>query len=429
MLWDEIFFGNEKTTACHPIPGENLSERLEQAICHLNGKYLEPEQGEFFSKEGISFQEKSLPADPHVRNFSYTFVGNDLYYREHSRMYPQDITGKKAERIKGQLHITQAVRSLIDFQNQKNDSLSSAEYERILQTYLVKLNTIYDDFIKKYGYLNSYANIIAFSKDANAPLLRSIEKERKKEKGVYDKTAIFYKATIRPKRMPKVVYSAEEALKVSFNVKGKIDLDYMVWLYQKPDHRKVTKEEMIEELGDNIYQNPSKYTGDPYTGWETAGEYLSGYVKDKLAEAILKAEEEPERFSRNVEALRSVQPIPLTPQEIRFSLGTPWIPLEVYQDFMYETFKTRPSSKIGRYATALEFSKYSGTYFIANKGSEKNSVTANQIFGTERMNAYEILEASLNLRFVEVRDRVEYTMRTNFRKIDKVAVWEFYVFQ
>lgn len=409
MVWDESMFGNEKTTACHPIPGENLSERLEQAIRHLNGKYLEPEQGEFFSKEGILFQERSLPADPHVRNFSYTFVGNDLYYREHSRMYPQDITGKKAERIKGQLHITQAVRSLIDFQNQKNDSLSLTEYERILQTYLVKLNTVYDDFIKKYGYLNSYANVIAFSKDANAPLLRSIEKERKKEKGVYDKTAIFYKATIRPKRMPKVVYSAEEALKVSFNVKGKIDLDYMVWLYQKPDHRKVTKEEMIEELGDNIYQNPSKYTGDPYTGWETAGEYLSGYVKDKLAEAILKAEEEPERFSRNVEALRSVQPIPLTPQEIRFSLGTPWIPLEVYQDFMYETFKTRHSSKIGRYATALEFSKYSGTYFIANKGSEKNSVTANQIFGTERMNAYEILEASLNLRFVEVRDRVEYT--------------------
>ena len=145
-------------------------------------------------------------------------------YREHSRMYPQDIAGKKAERIKGQLHITQAVCSLIDFQNQKNDSLSSAEYERILQTYLVKLNTIYDDFIKKYGYLNSYANVIAFSKDANAPLLRSIEKERKKEKGVYDKTAIFYKATIRPKRMPKVVYSAEEALKVSFNSFYKIHL-------------------------------------------------------------------------------------------------------------------------------------------------------------------------------------------------------------
>ena len=209
--------------------------------------------------------------------------------------------------------------------------------------------------------------------------------------------------------MPTVVESAEEALKVSLNVKGRLDLDYMAQLYRKPDGREATKDEIIEELGEQIYQDPVLYAGDPYAGWQTAGEYLSGYVKDKLAEAVLKAEEDPERFSRNVEALRTVQPAPLTPREISFSLGTPWIPLNIYQEFMYEVFKTREGSKTGRYVTELEFSRYSGAYFIANKGNEDDSVTATQVYGTERMNAYEILEASLNLRFVDVKDRVEYS--------------------
>lgn len=331
-------------------------------------------------------------------------------------MYEQDITGKKAERIKGLVEITQAVRRLIDFQNQEQESRSATEYEAALQEHIRNLNRVYDRFVKEYGYINTHTNVAAFSRDANAPLLRSIEREKKdetKENGqnnvCYEKTAIFYKATIRPKAMPTVVESAEEALKVSLNVKGRLDLDYMAQLYRKPDGGRATKDEIIEELGEQIYQDPVLYAGDPYAGWQTAGEYLSGYVKDKLAEAVIKAEEEPERFSRNVEALRTVQPTPLTPREISFSLGTPWIPLETYQDFMYETFKTQEGNRTGRYATELEFSRYSGVYFIANKGNESGSVTAAQVYGTERMNAYEILEASLNLRFVEVKDRVEYT--------------------
>ncbi len=183
----------------------------------------------------------------------------------------------------------------------------------------------------------------------------------------------------------------------------------MIWTTWHSCTGEATKDEIIEELGEQIYQDPVLYAGDPYAGWQTAGEYLSGYVKDKLAEAVLKAEEDPERFSRNVEALRTVQPAPLTPREISFSLGTPWIPLNIYQEFMYEVFKTREGSKTGRYVTELEFSRYSGAYFIANKGNEDDSVTATQVYGTERMNAYEILEASLNLRFVDVKDRVEYS--------------------
>ena len=416
MVFDESMYGNEKSTACHPMPGDDLDERLGRAVSYLEGKYEEPEQEEGMpGKDGLPGQD-SIPADPAVRNFSYALVDGRLYYRENSRMYGQDITGKKAERIKGLLEITQAVRRLIDFQNQEQGDLSAAEYEPALQEHIRRLNAVYDRFVEEFGYINAYANVTAFSRDANAPLLRSIEKEKKdetRENGQnnvrYEKTAIFYKATIRPKTMPTVVESGEEALKVSLNVKGRLDLDYMAQLYQKPDGGRATKDEIIEELGEQIYQDPVLYAGNPYAGWQTAGEYLSGYVKDKLGEAVIKAEEEPERFSRNVEALRTVQPAPLTLQEISFSLGTPWIPLETYQDFMYETFKTQEGSRTGRYATELEFSRYSGVYFIANKGNESDSVTAAQVYGTERLNAYEILEASLNLRFVEVKDRVEYT--------------------
>ncbi len=415
MVFDESVYGNEKSTACHPIPGESLDERLGQAVRCLEGKYGEPGQegdakgkeGKAKGKEGRAMQGV-IPADPSVRNYAYAVVDGKLYYREHSLMYGQDITGKKAERIRGLVGVTQAVRRLIDFQNQEAGQMPAAAFEDALKGHIGNLNKVYDSFVKEYGYINAVANVSAFSRDANAPLLRSIEKEKKDEKGVYEKTAIFYKATIRPKAIPSVAESAGEALKISLNVKGRVDLDYMAGLYRKPDNSRATKDEVIAELGEQIYQDPVLYRGDPYAGWQTAGEYLSGYVKDKLAEAVIKAEEEPERFSRNVEALRAVQPVPLTPQEISFSLGTPWIPLEVYQEFMYGLFKTQKGNRHGRHATELEFSRYSGAYFISNKGNEAESVTANRIYGTERMSAYEILEASLNLRFVEVKDRVEY---------------------
>ncbi len=417
MVFDESMFGNEKTTACHPIEGDNLMERLERAVSYLEGEYHEA-ISEYAEEKGVL--KASLPADPAVRNFSYAVADDAIYFQENSRMYLQDITGRKAERIRGMVEITAAVRTLIDFQNQQSGELPTAEYEQELQGHIHSLNVVYDRFVKEYGCLNSYANVIAFSRDANAPLLRSIEKESKTEKGVFEKSAMFYKATIKPKITPKAVFSAEEALKVSLNVKGRVDLSYMSWLYQMPEGRKAAPEEIIEELGDAIYQDPDEYSGNPLSGWQTAGEYLSGYVKDKLATAILRAEEEPERFSRNVEALRAVQPEPLTPQDISFTLGTPWIPLDVYEDFMYETFKTAKYNQSGRNAVALEFSKFSSAYFISSKSAEQDSVTVNQTYGTDRMNAYEILEASLNLRFVEVKDRVEYVDENGEDKVKYV---------
>ncbi len=408
IVFDERVYGNEKATACHPIPGDDLHKRLGEAVSCLKGKYHEPESGEE-AHTATGRERQSIPADPAVRNFSYTLVDGKLYYREHSRMYPQDMEGKKAGRIRGLVGVTKSLRALIDFQNEKESVLGKNEYESALKYHIEELNRVYDRFVKEYGYLNSRTNITAFSRDANAPLLRSIEKERKEEKGVYDKTAVFYKATIHQKSLPAVVFSAGEALKVSLNVKGKVDLGYMAGLYQKPDGSRASTKEIIAELDDQIYQDPVLYGGNPNAGWQTAGEYLSGHVREKLAEAVLKAEEEPGRFARNVEALKKVQPAPLTAQEIRFSLGTPWIPVEVYQEFMYETFQTRMKNQWSSHATAIEYSKYSGAYFITNKGNEGDSLRATTVYGTGRINAYEILEASLNLRFVEVRDKVKYT--------------------
>lgn len=424
MVFDESMFGNEKTTACHPIPGEDLYERLERAVSYLDGEYHEADS-EYAGEKGTA--KDSLPADPSVRNYSYTIVEDAVYFQENSKMYLQDITGRKAERIRGMVEITRSVRSLIDFQNQQAGNLPSEEYEARLQEQIRHLNMVYDRFVKEYGYLNSYGNVIAFSRDSNAPLLRSIEKEYNSEGGqnglkeiCFEKSAMFFRATIKPKIMHKVVFSAEEALKVSLNIKGRVDLPYMAGLYQMPNSRKATPEEIIVELGDALYQDPEAYSGNPLTGWMTAGEYLSGYVKEKLKAAIRKAEEEPERFARNVEALKTVQPDPLTPQDISFALGTPWIPVDVYQDFMYETFKTSNDKRSGRNAVKMEFSEYSGAYFIKNKRIEKFSVIASQTYGTGRMNAYEILEASLNQQFVEVKDRLEYVDENGEDKVKYV---------
>lgn len=424
MVFDESMFGNEKTTACHPIPGEDLYERLERAVSYLDGEYHEADS-EYAGEKGTA--KDSLPADPSVRNYSYTIVEDAVYFQENSKMYLQDITGRKAERIRGMVEITRSVRSLIDFQNQQAGNLPSEEYEARLQEQIRHLNMVYDRFVKEYGYLNSYGNVIAFSRDSNAPLLRSIEKEYNSEGGqnglkeiCFEKSAMFFRATIKPKIMHKVVFSAEEALKVSLNIKGRVDLPYMAGLYQMPNSRKATPEEIIVELGDALYQDPEAYSGNPLTGWMTAGEYLSGYVKEKLKAAIRKAEEEPERFARNVEALKTVQPDPLTPQDISFALGTPWIPVDVYQDFMYETFKTSNDKRSGRNAVKMEFSEYSGAYFIKNKRIEKFSVIVSQTYGTGCMNAYEILEASLNQQFVEVKDRLEYVDENGEDKVKYV---------
>lgn len=413
MVQKTGMYGSHDFVTCEPYPDQELEDLLEKAVGRLHGQYEEPSSELAEDKDTVV--KEWLPAASDVKNYSYTKVGDSFYYRENSRMYRQELTGKKAERLDGMLRIRSALRELMDFQlygdPEQGWELPTVEYEEKLARLLGDLNREYDGYIKKYGYLNAQGNVTAFSRDADAPLLRSIESEvedehGKKIKGQYKKTAVFFKATIRPKSMPKTADSVEEALRITLNTRGKFDLDYMQYLYRR-DGTMCSKEAILEELGERVYQDPARcLDGDAASGWVLAEEYLSGHVRDKLAQAILAAEEFPERFGRNVDALKQVQPEPLKPEDISFVLGSTWIPVEYYQNFMYEKFGTSEYNREN--FIRIEFAECTGAYFITHKNAEKYSVAVNSTYGTERMNAYEIMENTLNLKTVEVSDRQEY---------------------
>ena len=406
MIFDQSMYANEKTTTCVPNEGDDLMELLAAAVEQLPADCYTMAAPEHW-KEGEN-RVPSIPADPDVKNFSYTIRDDKLYYRENSLMFLQPITGKKAGRIRGLLSIREVLRDLMEFQTNlyNQEKYIPSEYDEQIQMRIAKLNDRYDAFVKEYGYINERGNIIAFSRDADAPLLRSIEDPVKgsdnKETGEWEKTTVFYKPTISIRKVPTVCNSADEALKLSLNMLGRLDLTYMA------QHYAHSKDEIIAELGDRIYQDPQKYAGNPHLGWEVADAYLSGEVKDKLTEAILAAEEYPDRFARNVTALRAVQPEPIPAQDISFQISSPWIPVEIYQQFMYETFETSNYRKEGRDAIRIEFSPYTASYHITSKSAERDSVTVTQTYGTDRANAYDIFEDTLNMRTVTVRDPVEY---------------------
>ncbi len=414
LVQETGMYGSQDFVTCKPYPDRDLEELLKEAISHLHGQYEEPQTS--LGEDKDIQEEQWIPATPKVKNYSYTKKKGMLYYREDSRMYRQETGGKRAERIMGLIDIREALRELMEFQLHGDPdtglTLSGPEYESRFKTLLNTLNQKYDTYVKAYGYLNQPGNVMAFSKDADAALLRSIEQEvrdaqGRKVKGEYEKTAVFFKATIRPKRIPQSADTLEEALKITLNSRGKFDLAHIQYLYRK-EGGICSKEEILEQLGERVYQDPKKWQeGDPYSGWMMAEEYLSGQVKEKLAQAMVAADAHPEVFLRNVKALKQVQPKPLTPEEISFVLGSTWIPVEVYEQFMHEKFGTRDSFRGS--AVHLEFAECSGTYFITEKGLGRDLVTATKTYGTERMNAYEILEYTLNLKTVEVRDRQEYT--------------------
>lgn len=393
-------YGNEDGTACIAPEGFDLYEHLSDAVESLYARFsAEPDV------EPIEEAEEEQPTDYEdapegTRNFTFVVKDGEIYYCEKNKLIPQPYTGMKAARIKGLCEIRTALLEVISIQSREYDPLDLRKAQD-------KLNQVYDRFTAKYGAINSKGNILAFSDDDQFPLLRSIEDERKDKSG-WDKSAIFHKATIRPFREVNHADTAEDALHICLNRKLRVDLSYMSFLTGKGPH------ELVTELGDRIYLNPQKYYGNPDEGWELAEEYLSGHVRDKLLYARQKAAEEPELFTRNVEALEAVQPEPLTPADIEVNLGAIWVPVEYYRQFMYETFQTSGYSKVidggdNRYRIDIEYFPYTTTWRISNKNSESDSVTVNQTLGTSRKNAYEILEDCLNMQSTTVRDRQEYT--------------------
>ena len=350
-------------------------------------------------------------APPGTKNFTFVIKEDNIYYCEKNKLIPQNYTGKKAERIKGLCGIRTALLDVINLQSGYYEESELKEKQQIL-------NKVYDAFVKKCGAIGSNANILVFSDDDQFPLLRSIENEIENSDGTksFEKAQIFYKATIRPQKVPTSADTAEEALYISLNTKLRVDIRYMSQLTGK------SPTDVIGELGEKIYLNPQKYNGNISEGWETAEEYLSGHVKDKLVYAEYYAEKEPELFSRNVRALEEAQPIPLSPSDISAPIGAPWIPIEYYRQFMYETFDTpsyfRAKGENGneKDCIILNYMEYTTVWRILNKFYDRDSVKVCQIFGTSRKNAYEIFEDSLNQQMTTVKDKVTYLDENGYEK-------------
>lgn len=398
-------YGREDGTACIAPEDYDLYGELERAVDRLYAVF-EAEPDRPITRLTVD-ETDEMPeyenAPEGTKNMTFVIRDGNIYYCEQNKLIPQPFTGKKAERIKGLCDIRTALLNVIAVQSRPYEETELKEKQTVL-------NRVYDRFVRKHGAINSKGNILAFSDDDQFPLLRSIENEIKGKDGSvrYEKAQIFTKATIRPQVIPDHADTAEDALYISLNTQMKVDLRYMSSLTGKEPS------ELIEELGDKVYLNPHKYYGNMLEGWETAEEYLSGNVRDKLLYAKVKAEEAPDLFARNVTALEAVQPVPLQPADIDASIGAPWIPMEIYQQFMYETFGTSASCQaVGnpqydKHRITLQYMEYTTSWYINGKAIEKESIKVNQTYGTKRKNAYEIYEDCLNQQSTTVRDKVEY---------------------
>ena len=399
MVSSRNMYGNEDGTACVAPEDFDLNQHLTQAVDSLYARFTAEPDEEIEADEPEESNTEYEDAPAGTKNFTYVVRNGEIFFCEKDKLIPQPYTGMKAERIKGLCEIRTALLEVINIQSHEYDPV---DLQKVQDT----LNQVYDRFVAKYGAINSKGNILAFSDDDQFPLLRSIEDERKDKTG-WDKSAIFTKATIRPFRQVNHADTAEDALQICLNHKLRVDLPYMSFLTGKEP------EELVRELDTRIYLNPQKYYGNPLEGWELAEEYLSGHVRDKLLYARQKAAEEPELFTRNVEALEEVQPEPLTPADIEVNMGAIWVPIEYYRQFMYETFQTSGYEKVieggdNRNRIDIEYFSYTTTWRVTNKSAEPDSVMVNQTFGTKRKNAYEIFEDCLNMQSTTVRDRQEY---------------------
>ena len=377
-------FGEEDTIV--PYENADLAELLEEAISNIHAEIADYEVDEELTEE-----DHSIPADPEVRNFSYTVAGDKIYYRENSRMTPVECSATAENRIKGMIAIRDCVRSLIEMQTA---GFSDYEVEKEQQ----KLNALYDTFSKKYGLINSRANVSAFSQDSSFALLSALEVLD--ENGELERKAdMFTKRTIKPHTPVTSVDTASEALAVSMGEKAYVDMEYMCSLTGK------TEEEIYQELKGVIFLNPMYgYGNSTEQKYLMADEYLSGNVREKLAWAKKSAEVYPEDYKINVEALGEVQPKDLAASEIFVQLGTTWLPEEIAQQFMYEFLDT---PVYARWNIKVHYSKLTGEWNVEGKSYDRGNLKAYNTYGTKRVNAYKIIEDTLNMKDVRVFDYME----------------------
>ena len=377
-------FGPEPS--CVPYEGADLAEQLNEAIANIHGEVTAYEVDDELTEE-----DNSIPADPTVRNFSYTVVDDKIYFRENSRMAPVDVSATAESRIKGMITIRDAVRNLIELQTEDYpDYEIKAEQER--------LNTLYDTFTSQYGLLNSRANTSAFSQDSSYSLLSALE-ILDDEGNLERKADMFFKRTIKPHTPVTSVDTSSEALAVSMGEKAYVDMEYMCQLSGK------TEEEIYSDLKGVIFLNPMYgYGNSTEAKYLMADEYLSGNVREKLAWAKRSAELNPDDYKIHVEALEKVQPKDLTASEISVRLGATWLPPEIVEQFIFEFLGT---PRYAQWNIKLHFSQYTGEWNLEGKSYDRGNVKAYNTYGTSRINAYKIIEETLNLKDVRIFDYIE----------------------
>ena len=377
-------FGMEAT--CVPYENADLAAQLDEAVANIHGEITEYE-----AEEELEEEDNSIPADPTVRNFSYSVVDDKIYYRENSRMTPVEVSATAENRIKGMVAIRNSVRTLIELQTEDYpDSEIKAEQER--------LNRLYDTFSGKYGLINSRANTSAFSQDSSFSLLSALEIIG--EDGELERKAdMLSKRTIKPHTPVTSVDTASEALAVSLGEKATIDMDYMMGLSGKSEN------EIFEDLKGVIFLNPLYEYGNSYEPkYLMADEYLSGNVREKLKIAKNSVELYPEDYKVNVEALQKVQPKDLTASEISVRLGATWLPPDDVQEFIFHLLET---PRYAQWNIKVHFSPFTSEWNIEGKSYDKGNVRAYNTYGTSRINAYKIIEETLNLKDVRIFDYIE----------------------
>ena len=377
-------FGMEAT--CEPYENADLASQLDEAISNIHGEITAYEVDEELAEE-----DNSIPADPTVRNFSYTLLDDTIYFRENSRMTPVDVSATAENRIKGMIKIRDSVRTLIELQTEDYPDSDIKEEQ-------ANLNRLYDEFTKKYGLINSRANISAFSQDSSFSLLSALEIIG--EDGTLERKAdMFFKRTIKPHTPITSVDTSSEALAVSMGEKAFVDMEYMQELTGK------TEQEIFEDLKGVIFLNPLyEYGNHPESKYLMADEYLSGNVREKLKIAKKSAQLYPEDYTVNVEALEKVQPKDLTASEISVRLGATWLPTDIVEKFMFELLDT---PRYTQWNMKVHFSPYTSEWNIENKSFDRANVKAYSTYGTTRINAYKIIEETLNLKDVRIFDYIE----------------------
>lgn len=389
-------YGNENETACIPFADADLQQQLSNAISHIDA-----ELGDGYMMDEPDDYDTSIPADPNVKNYSFTVVDDKLYYRENARMVLFETNETAEKRIRGMLALSKTLHTLIDVQLEGHGDFEI----RKAQT---RLNSQYDEYVKEYGRINDRANRLAFSDDSDYYLLSSLE-DIDEDGDFKGKADIFTKQTIRPRKTITHVDTSAEALAVSIGEKAKVNIGYMSTLTGKEPQT------VIEELENVIFKDPLSDLNNTYDGFLTADEYLSGNVRDKLKTARLMAQTHPE-FAHHVPALEAVQPEDLEAADIEVKLGTVWIPAKYIEEFMFELLDT---SYYAKHSINVSYSKYTGAWHVSNKSMDGDSIAAREAYGTSRINAYQIIEETLNQKNVRITDKVvhpdgkeEYVLNT-----------------